>query len=62
MSSWLRGECAVLLHRDVLSNVSEVVIAHIAGMNVMDADVHVQAGLDVIYWRILIFEVECCLA
>lgn len=40
----------------------EVVVPHIAGVDVVDADVHVQTGLDVVDRSVFVLEVESSLA
>ena len=37
---------------NVLSDMSEEIVRDVFGMDVLDSNVHVQTGLDVIYWNV----------
>lgn len=45
---------------NVLSDMSEEIVRDVFGMDVLDSNVHVQTGLDVIYWNVRLLEIISC--
>ena len=43
--------------RDILPDMSEEVIRDIFRMDILDSDVHVYAGLNVIWWNVGLLEI-----
>ncbi len=47
---------------DVLPDMSEEVVRHVFGVDVLDPDVHVETCLNVVSWNVRLFEIVGCAA